>query len=285
MTILRFLTVVSVACGLSCSATVSGKEGSPIPPNADSNFTPPSAFEEPGPVPSSPSIEPTQELPPTVHPLSDQTSFVPLMVEGQSVPMEMAVEDCPQFDNQFLVPATALQQPIAIAMALPPEMFVHARRTVRTSERTAEIWVQLPRNSETYVSVNFVEHPPEGDFRIFRTRLNTQEPRRYYLSARRWDRACNQWIDLIAGAPLSIDEILNVGYVDLSPGQRAVVAFTDGYPIDANFEVRSLHAKALQAMEQLAGASGTVESGDGTHRAVEHRGTFASGTTPDRGVR
>ena len=285
MRVFRVVRVASVVCGLCCSATVTAQEGFPIPQTSDSDFAPPAAVEETSPVPASPSFAPTPELPPTVHPLSDLTLFAAPMIEAPSVPMEMAIEECPQFENQLIVPTTVLQQSIAMAMVQLPAIFVHERRTVRTSERTAEIWVQLPKNSESYVSVNFVEHPPEGDFRIFRTRLNTQQPRRYYLSARRWDRVCNQWIDLIAGTSLSINETLNVGYVDLGPGQRAVVAFTDRYPADSLAAVSSLHAKTPQAIEPLMDTSETVESADGTHRAAEHQGTIASSTTPVPQVR
>lgn len=162
-------------------------------------------------------------------------------VGNQTPQIEYAPEDAskdpysPDDSNSFgefsQVPTAEILMPMTSApVMLLPKTFVHERRTVRMSERTAEIWVKLPKDSQSSVSVNFVEHPPEGDFRIFRTRINTFELRRFYLSAKRWDVHANHWIDLVAMPSLSSDETPDLGYLDLGPGQRRVVTFTDCHP-------------------------------------------------------
>lgn len=126
----------------------------------------------------------------------------------------------PRFDQ-----SNDIMQSMDDLISLLPPVFVHERQTVRMSDRTAEIWVKLPENSESSVSVNFVEYPPEGNFRIFRTRLTTQEPRRFYLSAKRWDVKANRWIELVPMLSLSNEGTTGFNYVELQPGQRQIVQF------------------------------------------------------------
>ncbi len=113
----------------------------------------------------------------------------------------------------------------APTVAVLPGPFVHERQTVRVSERMAEIWVTLPEGDQSSVSVNHVEYPPEGEFRIFRTKLNSHEPQRFYLSAKRWDEKANRWVKLGQVPSTQPGVIEEVGYVTLVPGQRVEVQF------------------------------------------------------------
>ena len=110
-------------------------------------------------------------------------------------------------------------------IALSPRPFVHDRQTVRTSERMAEIWVSLPEGDQSTVFVNHVEYPPEGEFRIFRTKLNSKALRRFYLSAKWWDVVANRWVKLNQDYSTQLGVIAEVGYVTLVPGQRVEVKF------------------------------------------------------------
>ena len=196
MRVLKFWPVMLVVCGLWVPGLVLGQgEHAPLPaPNEEESGQPPIDEAQPA-------------------------------CEFQVYPAEAEV---------------LLEQFVAPNMAVSPRPFVHSRQTVRTSERMAEIWVSLPKDSQSSVAVNFVEHPPEGEFRIFRTKLNSQEPRRFYLSAKRWDVNTSRWIDLSGKrfdeeghdlgdlgpcSPLPSKGSPTASYVDLQPGQRAIVHF------------------------------------------------------------
>ena len=125
------------------------------------------------------------------------------------------------------LPGFLMSEGQALGMSVSP-VFVHDVKTLPPSKRIAEIWVQLPENTESKVSVNFVEYPPEGTFRIFRTKISTNEPRQFYLSAKRWDVQANRWIPLVAA--LSNDGTPDVGFIYLRPGERTVVKF-DNPPV------------------------------------------------------
>lgn len=125
-------------------------------------------------------------------------------------------------------PSEILMPMISAPVMMRPKTFVHEPRLVRMSDRSAEIWVTLPERA--YVSVNSVEYPPEGTFRIFRTKLTTQEPRRFYISARQGNG--RDEITLSPTTILAIDEASGRHFVDLFPGQRAEINFpvVDAYP-------------------------------------------------------
>jgi hypothetical protein len=136
--------------------------------------------------------------------------------------------------SQQLPGFEALEEEVLTSLSLSPQAdsllsltrpFVHQRRTVPVSERDAEIWVTLPSELQTSVSVNFVEYPPEGDFRVFKTKLPTQEPRRFYLSAKTWDVKANRWLSLVPKNALSQDDTPRSWYVELSPMERVNVEF------------------------------------------------------------
>ena len=245
----RRLSIAGVASisillsGVWCAGAATGEEfiepGSPVPevPMVDAytssenpggiDLSTPQGFDDGCPM--------NYEMPHLEHPdqYSSNDSF-PANDSGY------ADEYSPMATSEILMPMTSAP------VMLLPKTFVHARKTVRTSERMAEIWVKLPKDSQSSVSVNFVEHPPEGDFRIFRTSINTHEPRRFYLSAKRWDVHANHWIDLVAVPSLSSDETPDLGYIDLGPGQRRVVTFTDCPSPEACVDVPSIHARLMQ---------------------------------------
>lgn len=111
-----------------------------------------------------------------------------------------------------------------VVQQTPVPVYVHPRQTVRHSKRHAEIWIRLPKNSRSRVSVNFVEYPPTTDFRIFKTSLPTQEATRFYLEASEWRD--NQWHALVGGPQLvSHPEDANLKYIDLRPGDKRFVSF------------------------------------------------------------
>ena len=149
----------------------------------------------------------------------------------------------PEMHDGALPPGFLMSEGQIPTLSYPP-VFVHSRKTLPPSRRTAEIWVQLPENSETKVSINFVEFPPEGTFRIFRTHLQVpDEQKRYYLSARTWQD--NQWKSLAANSlddatAVIPDRIRGTYYVDLTPGQRAVVEFTESHATNVHDEMTAL---------------------------------------------
>jgi len=98
-------------------------------------------------------------------------------------------------------------------------------------QRTAEIWIKFPENTNPYLSVNFNEYPPDGDFRIIKTTIPTREPRRYYLSA--WTCDVDQISQTLQKAHLTPtqnhlilpENSLGQRYIDLTPGMHAEVCF------------------------------------------------------------
>lgn len=247
MRVLRVFSVVLVVGGLWWAMPVQGGEGPAPPTLANQNPV----------VPPSP-------------PCEDHASSAEVTCELASPP-----EGCPQDftggislfdDSQWAYPATDDHSSLVIApIALSPRPFVHARQTVRTSERMAEIWVSLPKDSQSSVSVNFVEYPPEGEFRIFRTKLNSQEPRRFYLSAKRWDEKAKKWMVLspkrldaqsndwqdLNSSPQNFGEGVfpvhpeqrTLACIDLHPGQREIIAYTDPLFTETAMDVHSIHSR------------------------------------------
>ncbi len=214
--------------GVWCAGAATGEDfiesGSPVPevPMVDANtssenpgeidLSTPQGFEDGCPM--------NYEMPHMEHP--DQYS------SDDSFPSDdsgYADEYSPMATSEILMPMTSAP------VMLLPKTFVHEPKLVRMSDRSAEIWVTLPERA--YVSVNSVEYPPEGTFRIFRTKLTTQEPRRFYISARQ-GRGKGQ-ITLSPTTILAIDEASGRHFVDLFPGQRAEIDFptVDPQPIQS----------------------------------------------------
>ena len=140
------------------------------------------------------------------------------------------------------------------AVAQLPRVFVHARETVRLSDRTAEIWVKFPANSCSRISVNFVEYSPQGDFSIIRTRLSRNERRRYYIAAQSF---CQGISEPCALTPMVNAKVLQneagMYFVDLRPGERVLIHFPSDYdcPYVKQQPARSVAAPGTKALPQI----------------------------------
>ncbi len=253
MKLFSLLSIAGLVCGLCLPSPAHGQGLGTGAPLFDEHGQGPTKHNSPGEVPALPisadvAAEPDyrnagEPLPP----LSPEIRFEGMNVEEPTCPPLPLMEMGPPFETMaHLAHSDGIMQSLDDQIAQLPPVFVHHRQTVRVSDRTAEIWVKLPRDSQSSVSVNFVEHPPEGDFRIFRTRINTLEPRRFYLSAKRWDVHANHWTDLAAVPTLYSDETPDLGYIELGPGQRQIVTFTDCQPLKTCVDVPSLHARLTQ---------------------------------------
>jgi hypothetical protein len=91
-------------------------------------------------------------------------------------------------------------------------------------DRSAEIWMKFPRDTNPSVAVNFTEYPPAGDFRIFRTTIPDDRGRKYYISAVQRTESGNNF-PLDPKGPWIRDDALDLHYVLLKPGETAKIEF------------------------------------------------------------
>lgn len=170
---------------------------------------------------------PIEAWPPTHIPMPSPDEFEGSPLPLQGVELSPHPEMVPEATRRRV--RTVYRGPADVAVAVPG-VFVHQPQQVRVSERTAELWIKLPANA--YVSVNFVEYSPVGGFRIFKTKLSSHEPRRYYIDA--WCPCPGSCDRESLGAPkdsphVNVDEN-GMLYVDLLPGDRVVIDYTGKTP-------------------------------------------------------
>ena len=149
--------------------------------------------------------------------------------DGHS-PVEDTQSDCdPQnwdmlsLPSQFMDPTEA-SNPSGLQLLQLPPVYVHNRQTVPLSKRMAEIWMTFPEGIDAWVSVNYVEYPPEGSVRVFRSSLRHDGSKAYRISARyRTDKG---WVYLRAtGATVKRELDAHSFEVKVQPGDQVRIAF------------------------------------------------------------
>ena len=126
--------------------------------------------------------------------------------------------------QRSVVNANMLPTSIGESLFMPQAVNVHNRQTIPLSKRTAEIWMTFPEGIDSWVSVNYVEYPPEGSVRVFRSSLRHDGSRAYRISARyRTDKG---WVYLRAtGTAVKRELDAHTFEVKVQPGDQVRVAF------------------------------------------------------------
>ncbi len=215
---------------------------------------------------------------------SDLTSAMPHEVQQIEQSEACITRENVTFDelgyaDQYSQMATSdLLIPISAApVTLQAQKFVHERKTVRTSERTAEIWIKLPENSNAYVSVNFTERASQGSFQIFRTRLTKYEPRRYYIAA--WCLCDGSGERILLEPTLNDPRICTdesgMYYVDLFPGDRIQIWFPNAPScvkdmVSPDISARNTTTPQIDEFDSTSEATDNFSVGNQSDRSSTH---------------
>lgn len=147
----------------------------------------------------------------------------PIVARADAISMGIPHLDGPPAQSS-VVDVSMLPTSSGESLFLLPAVNVHNRQTVPLSKRMAEIWVTFPEGIDAWVSVNYVEYPPEGSVRVFRSSLRHDGSRAYRISARyRTDKG---WVYLRAtGATVKRELDAHSFEVKVQPGDQVRVAF------------------------------------------------------------